>query len=120
MGGITMNKLFKFTTIIFIFILSLVPFICNAQDYKRNGNVFESTKVVKTKEEPIKTDYIYKDSDNLTYTIYMSSNGSCFIIKSSKKSGKEYRKYLGADISKEICKERGIEYKGREKTVKNS
>lgn len=107
-------------SLICLIILIAVPLTCAGQDYKRNGNIFESTKVIRSKSEPIKTEFTYKDSDNITYPIYISSTGSCFINKISKKSGKEYRKYLGAEISEEICKELKITYKGKTTKVKNS
>ncbi len=42
-----------------------------------------------------KTDYVFIDkSDGGVYPIWISSKGKCFIIKVSKKTGNEYRKYL--------------------------
>lgn len=79
----------------------------------REGNTFvqnanhSSTGVVKS------TPFTYKDSKGQTYPIYMSGNGSCFINKVSSKTGKEYKYYLGPEISEEICKELGVEYKGK-------
>lgn len=46
----------------------------------------------------------------------MGKTGSCFIRKTSAKSGKEYPDYLGEEISRTICKEMGVEYKGKSKT----
>ena len=45
----------------------------------------------------------------------MSSTGSCFVIKTSAKTGKEYRNYLGPEISEQMCKELNVEYKGKKK-----
>ena len=41
----------------------------------------------------------------------MSKSGSCYIKKVSKKTGKEYKQYLAAEISADICNQLGIEYK---------
>lgn len=43
-----------------------------------------------------KTDYVFIDNkgDGGVYPIWISSKGKCFIIKVSKKTGNEYRKYL--------------------------
>ena len=50
----------------------------------------------------------------------ISANGSCFVNKISSKTGKEYKYYLGPEISQEICKEMGVEYKGKKSTSENS
>lgn len=109
------NKLIKyFIGIIFVIMLICIPLTCSGQNYKRDGNTFESTAVTKSKVEPIKTKFTYKDTDNIDYPIYISSTGSCFINKISKNTNKGYRKYLGPDISKDICKELNIEYKSKQ------
>ena len=90
------------------------PYFATAQNYTRNGNEFSVTS--KSKAEPIKTKYTWKDSKGVVYSVYMSANGSCFVIKISKKTGKEYRNYLGPEVSAQICKELGIEYKGKKGT----
>lgn len=83
-----------------------------ADNVKREGNTFVSTSTrTSTKSEPIKTKFTYKDNKGVESPIYVSKSGSCFIIKTSKKTGKEYRSYLSAEISIQICKELGIEYK---------
>ena len=64
----------------------------NAQNIVRKGNVFiEQTD--STRSHAQKTKYIYQDKNGDKYTIYVSKNGKYFIVKKSKKSGKEYRKY---------------------------
>ena len=85
----------------------------NAQTYTRNGNTFTSAKSVKAKAEPVKTKFTWKDSKGKEYPIYISAKGSCYVIKTSSKTGKEYKSYLGPEISQQICKELGVEYKGK-------
>ena len=87
----------------------------NAQTYTRSGNTFISSTGERVKAEPVKTKFTWKDSKGKEYPVYISSNGSCFVIKVSAKSGKEYRNYLGREISQQICKELGVEYKNRKK-----
>lgn len=83
----------------------------SSQQVTRSGKTFEvSTTKQGTKSEPKATGYTYKQGDKV-YPIYMGSTGSCFVVKISKKTGKEYRQYLGKEISAQICKEMGIEYK---------
>lgn len=45
------------------------------------------------KNAPTKTDLTYKIKDEV-YPVYQTSQGGYFIIRTSKKSGKEYRMYL--------------------------
>lgn len=87
----------------------------NAQTYTRSGNTFISSTGKRVKTEPVKTKFTWKDSKGNEYPVYISSNGSCFVIKVSAKTGKEYRNYLCPEISQQICKELGIEYKGKRK-----
>ena len=107
-----MKKLF-IAAALFIAALSGV----SAQDNNKSNNVTREGKTFvaqssakKSKGENIKTEYCYTDTDKNTYPIYISANGRAFIIRTAKKSGKEYRKYLGEEISRQICKELGREY----------
>jgi hypothetical protein len=66
-----------------------------AQNVVRKGNVFvEQSDSTSRRGNATKTDYLYTDSKGQTDTVYISRNGSCFIWKTSKKTGKVYRKYL--------------------------
>ena len=105
-----MKKLF----ILFIMMFTFTT-VVNAQSYERQGNTFVATKGSRAKSEPTKTKFTWKDSKGNEYPVYMSSTGSCFIIKTSAKTGKEYRNYLGPEISEQMCKELNIEYKGKKK-----
>lgn len=76
------------------------------EEYSRNGNTFSSN--TKSKQAPELTPYIWKDSKGNEYPIYISSKGSCFIIR--KNSNKQYMK---KEISMQICKEMNKEYKSK-------
>lgn len=105
----------------FVFMLAMLLAICttvSAQGYTRNGKTFTQTATAKSKSEPTKTEFTWKDKEGVDYPIYISDNGSCFVLKKSKKSGNEYRKYLGEQISKEICAELGREYTYKPKEKK--
>lgn len=76
-----------------------------AQNVTRKGNVFvQDTSSRKTiKKAPFTlTKFYYQASDGTKYPIYMSSNGKCFIIRTSK-NGKQYRQYL-PEVTKELSK----------------
>lgn len=92
-------------------VLLFVGLTSNAQNYTREGNTFVSTKTVKA--EPVKTKFTWKDSKGNEYPVYISSKGSCFVIKGKDKNGKDKKTYLDPEISQQICKELGIEYKGK-------
>lgn len=98
---------------LFILLLFLLPFACMAQDVVRNGKNYTKISQCDTKE--IQTEFTYTIKD-VVYPIFISKNGACYIKRISKKSGKEYKQYLGEEISREICKEIGIEYKKKTAT----
>jgi len=85
-----MKKLLVMVALIF-----MVGAPLKAQSVKREGKVFVEQE---TKQNPAsnarKTEYTFKAKDGKVYPIYVSKNGKAFIIRVSKKSGKEYRQYL--------------------------
>ena len=78
----------------------------------RQGNTFSLVSTKKAAQEE-KTQYTWQDSKGNTYPIYISASGSCYVKRISKKSGKEYKQYLGKEVSAQICKELGREYKSK-------
>jgi len=44
--------------------------------------------------DPINTGKIFEDSKGKTYTIYQSEKGKFFIVRTSAKTGKEYKQYI--------------------------
>lgn len=98
--------------ILFMLLLLFVGAVANAQNYTREGNTYISSTGELTANTVIETPFKVKEKDGKLYTIYCSKrSGACFIKKTSK-NGKEYRKYLGEKISKEICKEINVIYRG--------
>lgn len=92
--------------------------IANADDkkFKCENNTYSSTGRVNTNSSaPILTGFEWTDSKGNKYPIYISASGSCYIFKTSSKTGKEYKQYLSPDISKDICAKLGREYKGKKK-----
>lgn len=84
-------------TLAFIFSLST-----NAQNVVRKGNTFIEQKSDSTpRGGATKTNMLFTDAKGQTDTIYVSSKGSCFVWKVSKKTGKRYRKYL-PEITKQL------------------
>lgn len=71
-----------------------------------------TNKVVKVEaSQDIDTGYQYdtgKNDENgkiITLPIYATKSGACYVIKTSKKTGKQYRKYLEKEISAQIISE---------------
>lgn len=67
----------------------------------RQGNVFKSNKVSNGRQSEKKTNWEYEDSKGQTYPIYLGASGKAFIKVISKKTGKEYRRYL-PEVGKQI------------------
>lgn len=104
-------------------LIALVCILIGAQaqtSYKVEGNTYKSvSSSTRTSAEPINTGYNWQDSKGNNYPILMSAGtGSCFVIRVSSKTGNEYRNYLGPEISSDICKKLGREYKGKTTTTK--
>lgn len=78
----------------------------------------EGTTFVQEKSQPQHkaSGFTYRDSKGQEYPIYISNTGSCYILKVSQKSGETYRKYLGEEISTQVCKELGIPYQPKTKS----
>ena len=106
-----------------LLVLFLITICCgmlaNADDnksYKCEGNTYSSTGRVNTNSSaPIPTGFEWTDSKGNKYPIYISASGSCYIIKKSNKTGKEYKQYIKPEISQDICAKLGREYKGKKK-----
>ena len=81
-----MKKLF--IAAIMLLALSVNNSSTYAQSVKREGTTFVVSSS-RSKSEPTKTKFTWKVGD-VEYPIYISSTGSCYIIKVSKKTGKEY------------------------------
>lgn len=88
--------------------------MATAQSYTRSGDTFVTTKTT-SGASATKTKFNWQDSKGKSYPIYVGKTGSCYVLKVSGKTNKEYKYYLGAEISQQVCKELGIEYKPRSK-----
>lgn len=89
--------------LIVAFCVSFGCTMVRGQNVVRNGNTFMQTSKKKAKEAFITTPYTYVAADGTKYPIYISGNGKYFIIRKSKKTGKEYRQYL-PEIQKQLSK----------------
>ena len=81
-------------------------------DYIVEGNVYSNPNhhISSTGEV---TEFTWQDSKGISYPIYITSNGSCYVIRISQKTGKEYKQYLKKEISQDICRRMNRQYKGK-------
>ena len=71
------------------------------QNVTRQGNTFVQVSTRQESKPATKTEYIYTDKKGNSYPVWLSAKGKAFIIKVSKKTGKEYRQYV-PEIGKQI------------------
>lgn len=65
----------------------------HSQNVVQKGKTFVVASDTIDKDSYTKTEYFYQDKTG-KYPIYLSANNKAFIWKVSKKTGKDYRKYL--------------------------
>lgn len=94
-------------------LVAIATILCstaNAQNYTKVGNTYKVEKVAKQSSSR-QTGFNWEDSKGNTYPILMGPSGACYIKRVSKKTGKEYKQYLGKEVSQSICKQLGVQYK---------
>lgn len=88
--------------IILCILLALFCITISAE-VKREGNTFKVEQT--TKESDTKTQYTWVDKDGNVYPVFITKRGACYIFRTSKKTGKEYKQYLPKDIQETIKQE---------------
>ena len=79
-------------------------------EYNSSTKTYVAKKATRNKVEPIKTEYKYQDRKGIEHDIYISSRGRCFYYVVNK-DGKQDKRYLPKELSKEIATKTNIEYK---------
>ena len=88
--------------IILCLLLALFCITISAE-VKREGNTFKVEQT--TKESDTKTEYTWVDKDRNVYPVFITKKGACYIFRTSKKTGKEYKQYLPKNIQETIKQE---------------
>lgn len=88
--------------IILCILLALFCITISAE-VKREGNTFKVEQT--TKESDTKTQYTWVDKDGNVYPVFITKKGACYIFRTSKKTGKEYKQYLPKNIQETIKQE---------------
>ena len=88
----------------FILCLLLTLFCVTANaEVKRESDTFKVEQTSKASDT--QTKYTWEDKEGNKYPIYITKKGACYILRTSKKTGKEYKYYLPKDIQETIKKE---------------
>lgn len=85
----------------------------NAQTTWKGNTIVATSTTTSKGSKAEKTPFTFQAKDGKTYPIYISAKGSCYIVRISGKTGKEYKQYLGKEVSTEICGKLHREYKGK-------
>lgn len=84
----------------------------SAQKYIQKGTTFveNTSNITSKRSKSIETKYTWKDKEGKSHKIYLSKSGRAFVKVTSKKTGKQYNKYLDEKISITLSKEYNITY----------
>lgn len=105
---------------IVLMLASVTAAFAQKASFTTDGNTYRSVASV-TKNVPQKdsatsiTPYTY-EVKGVNYPIHIGHTGSCYIVRVSKKSGKQYRQYLGEEISRDICHKMNRQYTAKKKS----
>lgn len=75
-------------------------------EVKREGDTFKVEQTSKASDT--QTKYTWEDKEGNKYPIFITKKGACYVLRTSKKTGKEYKYYLPKDIQETIKKELNI------------
>lgn len=94
------NRIDSIIVALFLFCFIYFCLFCCAsvevhgQNVVRKDKIFIEQSDTASRPKAKKTDYVFVEKDGQAYPVWVSSKGKYFIIKVSKKTGNEYRKYL--------------------------
>ena len=91
--------------IILCILLALFSINIHAE-VKREGNTFKVEQTSKASDT--QTKYTWEDKEGNKYPIFITKKGACYVLRTSKKTVKEYKYYLPKDIQETIKKELNI------------
>ena len=83
-------------------LLALFCVTINAE-VKREGDTFKIEQTSKASDT--QTKYTWIDKEGNQYPIFITKKGACYVLRTSKKTGKEYKYYLPKDIKETINQE---------------
>lgn len=84
-------------------LVTLSMSVASYADVVRDGDTFKVTTT--SVNQNTKTKFTWEDKEGNKYPIYVTKKGACYILKTSKKTGKEYKYYLPKSTQEIIKKE---------------
>ena len=91
-------------TLLVVLLMSITGYA----DVVRDGDTFKVERTTSVNQNT-KTKYTWEDKEGNKYPIYITKKGACYVLRTSKKTGKEYKYYLPKDIQEAIKKELNIQ-----------
>lgn len=93
--------------IVILLMLVLIGFYAGARtEHKIVGNKIVAVEVKADTSAKAatatKTQYTYVDKDGKTYPVYRGAKGGLYILRVSKKTGKEYKYYLPKSVASQL------------------
>lgn len=89
-------------------LVALSMSVASYADVVRDGDNFKVEKTASVNQDT-QTKYTWEDKEGNKYPIFITKKGACYVVRVSKKSGKEYKQYLPKDIQETIKKELNIQ-----------
>ena len=89
---------------------------CFAQSYQLSGTTFKSVKGKSTRspKDTLVTKFTFETTTGTYPIIINKASGSCYYY-CKKKDGSLYRRYCPTEVSAQVAKALGIEYKNNKK-----
>ena len=94
----------KFIICLFLSIFAVTGYA----EVKREGDTFKVEKTATTSSDT-QTKYTWQNKEGNKYPIFITKKGACYVIRTSKKTRKEYKYYLPKNIQETIKKELNIQ-----------
>lgn len=85
-------------------LVTLLISVTSYADIVRDGDTFKVEKTISVNQDT-KTKYTWEDKKGNKYPIFITKRGTCYVVRVSKKTSKEYKQYLPKDIQETIKKE---------------
>lgn len=89
-------------------LVALSMSVASYADVVRDGDTFKVENTTSVNKDT-KTKYTWEDKEGNKYPIYITKKGACYVIRTSKKTSKEYKYYLPKDVQETIKKELNIQ-----------
>lgn len=86
-------------------LVALIVSVAGYADVVRNGNVITVTKTTTYVNEKQSIGIYYQDAKGYQYPIYKSNKGKFYVIRTSWKTGKEYKYYLPKKLQQALINE---------------